>query len=43
MTGLFWAFSREGWFFEFPGAPFVLSAILMGIAIRIMWGFGRTA
>ncbi|MEJ6709910.1 MAG: TCR/Tet family MFS transporter [Amylibacter sp.] len=43
MTGLFWAFSREGWFFEFSGAPFVLSAILMGIAIRIMWGFGRTA
>ncbi len=43
MTGLFWSFSAEGWFFEFPGAPFVLSAILMGIAIRIMWGFGRTA
>ncbi len=41
MTGLFWVYSDEGWFFTFPGAPFVLSAFLMIIAIRILWGFGR--
>lgn len=41
MTGLFWVYSDEGWFFTFPGAPFVLSAVLMIIAIRILWGFGR--
>lgn len=43
MTGLFWVYSDEGWLFTFPGAPFVLSAFLMIIAIRIMWGFGRLA
>ena len=41
MTGLFWVYSDEGWFFTFSGAPFVLSAFLMLIAIRILWGFGR--
>jgi DHA1 family tetracycline resistance protein-like MFS transporter len=41
MTGLFWLYSDDGWFFTFPGAPFVLSAFLMIIAIRIMWNFGR--
>ena len=41
MTGLFWLYSDDGWFFTFPGAPFVLSALLMVIAIRIMWSFGR--
>jgi DHA1 family tetracycline resistance protein-like MFS transporter len=42
MVGLFWVYSDEGWFFTFPGAPFVLSALLMLIAIRILWGFRRT-
>ncbi len=41
MVGLFWVFSDEGWMFTFPGAPFVLSALLMLIAIRIMWGYGK--
>ena len=41
MTSLFWLYSDDGWFFTFPGAPFVLSALLMVIAIRIMWSFGR--
>jgi hypothetical protein len=40
MTGLFGLFSDDGWFFTFPGAPFVLSGLLMIIAIRIMWSFG---
>jgi DHA1 family tetracycline resistance protein-like MFS transporter len=43
MVGLFWVYSDEGWFFTFPGAPFVLSALLMLIAIRILWGFRRAA
>ena len=37
MAGLYWEFSREGGLMMFQGAPFALSAVLMGIAIWIMW------
>ena len=41
MTGLFGYFTREGAAFAFPGAPFILSALLVGVSIWIFRGWRK--
>ena len=41
MTGLYGWFTREGAVLHFPGAPFVLSALLMASALWIFRGWRR--
>jgi len=43
IAGLFWVFSDDGWLFSFAGAPFILSALLVLVAIRILQGHGRAS
>lgn len=42
MTGVFWAFTHEGAAIYMPGAPFLLSAVLMVVCIHLLTMRRRT-
>ncbi len=41
MTGVFWAFTHDGAAIYLPGAPFLLSALLMVLCIIMLTARGR--